>query len=89
MVPMVDNPNSAPSGSAVESSKSSELSKKSFWELFSRAELLYYGTAAAVYIGLGVLNPHWVLKGWAGPGFIVLWIWFVPILVNKWSARRS
>ncbi len=86
MVPEVVNPNSAPGGSTEESSKPA---KKPFRELFSRAELWHYGIAALIYIGLGVLLLNWMLNWIVGPLFIVLWIWFVPVLLDKWRARRS
>lgn len=87
MFHIVSESHSANSGSAKEPGKSKELKKKSFRELFSCAELLHYGIAASIYIGLGILFQNWVLNWLVGPLFIVLWMWFVPLLVNKWRAR--
>ena len=63
--------------------------KKPFRELFGRDELWYYGSAAAVYIVLGVLVQEVVLNWIVGPLFIVLWMWWIPPLVDKWMGWRS
>jgi len=83
-----DNNLDSASGSDVQPDKSGKTSKKPFSKLFSRDELLHYGIAALVYIGLGVLLKGIVLNFVVGPAFIVLWIWFVPILLDKWKDRR-
>jgi len=63
--------------------------KKSFQELFSRNELWHYGTAAVVYIVLGVLFQNAVLNFAVGPLFIVVWMWRIAPLIDRWRARRS
>lgn len=73
----------------ADASSSGKLMKKPFHKLFSRSELVYYGIAALVYIILGVLFQNAVLNFAVGPLFIVLWIWCVPVLVEKWKARKS
>ena len=65
------------------------LMKKPFHKLFSHGELVYYGIAALVYISLGVLFQNPVLNFAVGPLFIVLWMWWVPVLMDKWKARKS
>ena len=62
--------------------------KKSFRELFSRNELWHYGIAAAVYIILGLLLRGVVLNFVVGPLFIVVWMWRVAPLIDKWRTRR-
>jgi len=86
---MIKERDSASSESTVEFDKPKKLSKKSVRELFSLDELLYYGIAVLIFISLGVLLKRYVLNWIVGPGFIVLWIWLVPLLVEKWRARRS
>ena len=77
-------------GFRVEShGRSMKPPKKPFRELFSRDELLHYGIAALIYIGLGVLFQDVVLNWIVGPLFIVAWMWFMPPLVKKWRERRS
>ncbi len=79
-----------PSSSTTETNGSVKLiKKKPFHKLFSRSELIYYGIAAFIYISLGVLFQNAILNFTVGPLFIVLWIWFVPVLVDKWKARKS
>ena len=78
-----------PSSSTTEPNGSGKLMKRPFHKLFSRNELIYYGIAAVVYISLGVLFQNPVLNFAVGPLFIVLWIWWVPVLVDKWKARKS
>jgi fucose permease len=63
--------------------------KKTFSELFSHKELWHYGIAALVYISLGVLFQNWVLNFVVGPLFIVVWMWRVAPLIDKWRAHRS
>jgi len=82
-------PNSTQSGSAIEPGRSGKPPKKPFRKLFSRDELWHYGIAAVVYIILGLLFQEAVLNFVVGPLFIVLWMWWVPPLVDKWRARRS
>ena len=86
---MADETSSAPNGSATEAGKSSKPPKKPFRKLFSRDELGYYGIAALIYIGLGLLFQNAVLNFVVGPLFIVAWMWFIPPLVKKWRGRRS
>ena len=62
--------------------------KKSFRQLFSRDEFWYYGLAAVVYILLGILLKSIVLNWIVGPLFIVVWMWCVPPLVDRWRNRR-
>ena len=62
--------------------------KKSFRELFSRNELWHYGIAALVYIILGVLLRDVVLNFVVGPLFIVVWMWQIAPLIDKWMAGR-
>ena len=62
--------------------------KKSFRQLFSREELWYYGIAALIYIGLGVLVQNWVLNLGIGILFIVAWMWIAPLIVAKLRAER-
>jgi hypothetical protein len=71
------------------SGKPSKPAKRPFRELFSRNELWHYGIAAAVYIILGVLLRGAVLNFVVGPLFIVVWMWQVAPLIDKWRARRS
>jgi hypothetical protein len=87
-VPVSGEPNSNPSGSAVETGRSDKPLKKPFRKLFSLEELWHYGIAAVVYISLGLLFQDAVLNFAVGPLFIVLWMWWVPPLINKWRARR-
>ena len=63
--------------------------KRPFRELFSRDELWHYGSAAAIYIILGILFQELVLNWIVGPLFIVLWMWWAPPLVEKWRKQRS
>jgi len=85
--PSANRPISTSGGLAAQVGLPSKLRKKSFQELFSRAELCYYGVAAVVYILLGLLLRDIVLNWIVGPLFIVLWMWQVPSLVEKWRAR--
>ena len=85
---MAVEPSSAPSGSAIETGRSGKPPKKPFRKLFSRNELWHYGIAAVVYIILGLLFQEAVLNFVVGPLFIVLWMWCIPPLINKWRARR-
>ncbi|MBM4462734.1 MAG: hypothetical protein FJ012_05275 [Chloroflexi bacterium] len=71
------------------SSKPSKPPKKPFRELFSRNELWHYGTAALVYIGLGLLLRGAVLNFVVGPLFIVVWMWQVAPLIDRWRGHRS
>ena len=87
-VPVAVKPNSAPSGSAIETESSDKPLKKPLRKLFSLEELWHYGIAAVVYIILGLLFQDAVLNSAVGPLFIVLWMWWVPPLINKWRARR-
>ncbi len=57
--------------------------KKSFRQLFSRDELVYYGVAAVVYIILGLLVQELILNWVVGPLFIVAWMWWVPPFIEK------
>jgi len=75
--------------SSTETNSTRELLKKPFNKLFNRSELIYYGIAAMIYIPLGVLFLNPVLNFVIGPLFIDLWIWWVPVLVEKWKARKS
>lgn len=86
---MAGKPSSAPSGSAIKTGRSGKPPKKPFRKLFSRDELWHYGIAAVVYIILGLLFQEAALNFVVGPLFIVLWMWWVPPLVDKWRARRS
>lgn len=86
---MASEPSFGPSGSAVEIDSSSKPLKKPVRKLFSRGELCHYGVAAVVYIILGVLLQGAVLNWIVGPLFIVVWMWWVPPLVEKWRSRRS
>ena len=86
---MAGEPSSAPTGSVIEPGCSGKPPKKPFRKLFSREELCHYGIAAVVYIILGLLFQDAVLNFAVGPLFIVLWMWLVPPLVNKWRTRRS
>ncbi len=43
--------------------------------------------AAVVYIGLGVLLKDKVLNWVVGPAFIVMWMWWVPRLVDRWRRK--
>ena len=79
---------SAPSGSALETESSGKPPKKPFRKLFSRNELWHYGIAAVIYIILGLIFQNAVLNFAVGPLFIVVWMWLVPPLVDKWRARR-
>jgi hypothetical protein len=73
---------------ASEPGSSGKLPKKPFRKLFSREELWHYGIAAVVYISLGLLFQNAVLNWIVGPLFIVMWMWWVPPLVDKWRSRR-
>lgn len=83
-----DEVSPTPIGSTAESVPPSRPRKKRFRELFSRDELWYYGIAAVIYIALGILLTNLVLNWIVGPLFIVLWIWFVPPLVDRWRSRK-
>ena len=85
---MPGEPISAPNDPAIETDKSQKSAKKPLRKLFSREELWYYGIAAAIYIGLGLLLQSAVLNFIVGPLFIVAWMWLIPPLVKKWRARR-
>ena len=88
-VPVAVEPNSARGGSATETESPGKPPKKPFKKLFSRTELWHYGIASVAYISLGLLFQNAVLNWIVGPLFIVLWMWWVPPLVDKWRARRS
>jgi hypothetical protein len=77
-----------PSSSNTETNGSGKLMKKPFHKLFNRGELIYYCIAAVIYISLGVIFLNPILNFVIGPLFIVLWIWWVPVLVDKWKARK-
>jgi len=70
----------------IETTK--EIKKKSFRQLFSQAELWYYGIAALVYIGLGVLLQNWVLNLAVGILFIIAWMWIAPPLLAKLRSKQ-
>lgn len=65
-----------------------EIKKKSFRQLFSKEELWYYGIAALVYIGLGILVQNWVLNFAIGILFIIAWMWIAPSLVAKLRSKQ-
>lgn len=77
------------SGTDSEMFLPGSIQKKPFRELFSRDELWYYGIAAVAYVILGVIFKNTVLNCSVGPLFIVLWMWWVPPLVEKWMERQS
>ena len=86
---MADEPSSTTHVSAVKTGGSGGLPKKPLRKVFSRDELWHYGVAAVIYITLGVLFQDVVLNFVVGPLFIVLWMWWIPPLVDKWRAWRS
>ncbi len=65
----------------------SEDRKKSFSELFTTQEIVYYCLAVLVYIGLGVLLTDLVLNFVVGPLFFIGWMWVVPPLWERWRSR--
>lgn len=65
------------------------IGARSFAELFTGSELAYYLSGAAVYIVLGLVLLDVVLNWIVGPLFIVLWIWWVPPLVERYRAKRQ
>ncbi|MDP6666662.1 MAG: hypothetical protein QF357_04615 [Dehalococcoidia bacterium] len=64
-----------------------EERKKSFAELFTTGEIVYYGIAVLVYIVLGVLFTDRVLNFVVGPLFFIGWMWAVPPLWERWRDR--
>lgn len=68
---------------------SKELLKQPFWKLFSRDEVLLYGYGALVYVLLGVLITDIVLNWIIGPLFIIVWVWQVPPLIDRWRVWRE
>ncbi len=85
---MANRVDAVPVSSEKEAIQVSTWRNKPFNKLFRRKEIIYYAIAAMIYITLGVLLQNAVLNFVVGPLFIVLWIWFVPILVLKWKARK-
>lgn len=75
--------------SKVQSLPNGKTPRKSFHHLFSREELVHYGLAALVYVFLGVLLKGIVLNWIVGPMFIVVWMWCVPPLVERWRGRTK
>ncbi len=78
--------------SPVASPIASKVRDKSFGDLFTVAELGYYGSAIVVYIILGILLTDKVLNFVVGPLFFIGWIWAVPPvwqrLSKKFRSRR-
>jgi len=72
-----------------DAGSSGKPKKKTLSELFSHKELWHYGVAAVVYIILGVFLRDVVLNFVVGPLFIVVWMWRIAPLVDKWRAHRS
>jgi len=73
---------------SADTGTTKEIKKKSFRQLFSREELWFYGIAALVYIGLGVLFQNWVLNLAIGILFIIAWIWIAPPLLAKLRSKQ-
>lgn len=60
----------------------------SFRELFPSEELRLYGAGTVVYCLLALLTHDVVLNWIIGPLFITVWAWYVPVLQERWRARR-
>lgn len=74
---------------STQSNSSPQTKEKSFKELFTTEELLYYGAAMVVYIVLGLIFKDKVLNVGVGPLFFVVWIWIVPPLFKRVRQRLS
>ncbi len=61
----------------------------SFRELFPAAELRLYAGGTVVYCTLALLTHDVVLNWIIGPLFITVWAWYVPVLQERWRARRG
>lgn len=61
----------------------------SFRELFPGEELRLYASGTVVYIVLALLTHDVVLNWIIGPLFITVWAWYVPVLMERWRARRG
>jgi len=61
----------------------------SFRELFPAGELKLYASGTVVYCVLAVLTHDVVLNWIIGPLFITVWAWYVPVLLDRWRARRG
>lgn len=71
----------------IEQDDRPEAQKKSFKELFSRQEVIYYSVAVLVYIGLGLLLAELILNFVVGPLFFIGWMWVVPPVWERWRGR--
>lgn len=60
----------------------------SFRELFPADELKLYAAGTVVFIVLALLTHDVVLNWIIGPLFITVWAWYVPVLLERWRARR-
>ena len=78
--------------SPVASPIASKVRDKRCGDLFTVAELGYYGSAIVVYVILGVFLTDKVLNFVVGPLFFIGWIWVVPPvwqrLSQKFRSRR-
>lgn len=61
----------------------------SFRELFPADELRLYAGGTVVFIVLALLTHDVVLNWIIGPLFITVWAWYVPVLQDRWRARRA
>jgi hypothetical protein len=61
----------------------------SFRELFPAEELKLYAAGTVVFIVLALLTHDYVLNWIIGPLFITVWAWYVPVLLERWRARRA
>lgn len=59
----------------------------SFRELFPVDELKLYGSGTLVFIVLAIATHDVVLNWIIGPLFITVWVWYVPVLVERWRSR--